>query len=86
MFVVGEPKDLKGNPSESMKYITPFLNRLKKEFPEKRIEMFDERFTSTIVHREMIAGGFKKKERQEKGKADEMSAVLILTGYLESRC
>lgn len=85
IFVIGEPKDLKGNPSESMKYITPFVNRLKKEFPEKKIEMFDERFTSTIAHREMIAGGFKKKERMEKEKADEMAAVLILTGYLESR-
>lgn len=84
MFVVGEPRDLKGNPSESMRYITPFLNRLKKDFPDIPVEMVDERFTSTIAHREMIAGGFKKKQREEKGRADEMSAVIILTSYLES--
>lgn len=84
-FVVGEPKDLKGNPSESMKYILPFLNRLRKEFPDIPVVLVDERFTSTIAHQEMIAGGFKKKDRQEKGKADEMAAVLILTSFLTSR-
>lgn len=84
-FIVGEPKDMQGNPSESMKYIIPFINNLKKEFPQITVVMVDERFTSTIAHREMLAGGFKKKDRQEKGKADEMAAVLILTSYLESR-
>lgn len=83
-IIVGEPKDLKGNPSESMRYITPFVNWLKKTFPNKNIIMWDERFTSTLAHREMIVGGFKKKDRAEKGKADEMAAVLILTSYLES--
>lgn len=84
IFVVGEPKDLKGNPSESMRYIRPFINYLKKQYPDKPVVMVDERFTSTIAHQEMIAGGFKKKTRQEKGKADEMAAVIILTSYLQS--
>lgn len=84
-FIVGEPKDLQGNPSESMRFITPFINKLKKEFPDIPVEMYDERFTSTIAHQEMIAGGFRKKDRQEKGKADEMAAVIILTSYLESQ-
>lgn len=83
VIVVGEPKDMHGNPSESMKYIKPFLQRLRKELPDMRIEMQDERFTSTIAHREMLAGGFTKKQRAEKGRADEMAAVLILTSYLE---
>ena len=82
-IIVGEPRDLHGNPSESMKYIQPFLGVLRKEMPNMKITMVDERFTSTIAHREMIAGGFKKKQSQEKGRADEMAAVLILTGYLE---
>ena len=83
-FIVGEPKDLQGNPSESMRFISPFVNRLKKEFPTIPIVMWDERFTSAIAHQEMIAGGFKKKDRQKKDRADEMAAVLILTSYLES--
>ena len=80
-IVVGEPRDMHGNPSESMNYIRPFLNRLRKEMPGM---MVDERFTSAIAHREMLAGGFSKKQRAEKGRADEMAAVLILTSYLES--
>ncbi|MCH5240414.1 MAG: Holliday junction resolvase RuvX [Muribaculaceae bacterium] len=84
-IVVGEPRDLQGNLSESMRYITPFLNQIKKELPMIPVIMVDERFTSTIAHREMLAGGFKKKDREEKGRADEMAAVLILTSYLERR-
>ena len=85
LFIVGEPRDLKGNPSESMNYITPFVNRLKKEFPDTPVLMYDERFTSAIAHQEMLAAGFSKSQRAQKGKADEMAAVIILTSFLESR-
>lgn len=85
LLVVGLPTTLRGEPSESMRYITPFLRRLEKEMPELPVKLFDERFTSTIAHREMIAGGVKKKDRQKKALADEMAAVLILSGFLESR-
>ena len=85
LFVVGEPKDMRGNPSESMAYIRPFITQLQKNFPDKKIVMFDERFTSSIAHREMLSGGFSKRQRMEKGRADEMAAVLILTSFLESR-
>lgn len=84
-IIVGEPKDMKGNESESARYIEPFLKQLNKKLPEMRVVRFDERFTSSIAHREMIAGGFTKSQRQEKGRADEMAAVIILTSYLESR-
>ncbi len=83
-IIVGEPRDMQGNPSESMKYITPFLKCLRKELPDMKVTMVDERFTSAIAHREMLAGGFSKKQRAEKGRADEMAAVLILTSYLDS--
>lgn len=85
LFVVGLPRTLKGEPSESMRYITPFLRVLKKEFPEIPVEMFDERFTSAIAHREMIAGGVRKRDRQRKDLADRTAAVIILTDFLNSR-
>lgn len=81
-IIIGDPRQTNGEPSESMRYITPFLNRLKKELPQVPVEFVDERFTSVIAHREMIAGGFKKSDRQRKGFADEMAAVIILTQYL----
>ena len=83
-IIVGEPRDMKGNPSESTRYIEPFLNALRKAMPAMEIVRVDERFTSSIAHREMLAGGFSRKQRQEKGRADEMAAVLILTSYLDS--
>lgn len=83
-ILIGEPRQMNGEPSESMRYIKPFLNRLKKLLPNIPVEMVDERFTSVLAHREMLAAGFKKSDRQRKGLADEMSAVIILTTYLES--
>lgn len=85
LLVVGEPRTLSGEHSESMIHIRPFLARLAKEMPQLKVVMHDERFTSTIAHREMLAAGFKKSDRQRKELADEMAAVLILNGYLDSR-
>lgn len=84
-FVVGLPTTLRGLPSESQRYITPFLRTLRSEFPSIPIFNFDERFTSTIAHREMIAGGVRKSDRQRKDLADQTAAVIILTDFLNSR-
>lgn len=83
-IIVGLPKQLNGNPSESMKYITPFLNRLRKVLPDIPVEMYDERFTSTIAHRAMIDGGMKKSDRQNKDIVDTIAASIILNDYLQS--
>lgn len=84
LIVMGKPVQLNGAPSESMRYIEPFMRRLSREMPDMPVVMHDERFTSTIAHREMLAAGFRKKDRQRKDLADEMAAVLILNGYLDS--
>ena len=82
LFVVGQPKQLNNEPSENMLYVTAFVNRLRKVIPEIPIEFFDERFTSVMAHRAMIDGGLKKKKRQDKALVVEISAVIILQGYL----
>lgn len=81
-IVVGLPLTLRGEPSESNRYITPFLNQLSREMPEMRVERFDERFTSAIAHREMALAGLKKSRREEKALADKTAAVIILTDWL----
>lgn len=83
-IVIGLPKQLNGEPSESMRYITPFVNRLKKEMPQMPVVMYDERFTSTIAHKAMIDGGMKKSDRRDKAKVDAIAATIILTDYLQS--
>ncbi len=84
-IVVGQPTQLNGEPSESMKYITPFVNRLRKELPDMPIVMYDERFTSTIAHQAMIDGGMKKSDRRDKSRVDAIAATIILNDYLQSK-
>lgn len=83
-IVVGLPKQLNGQPSENMQYITPFLNRLKKVLPQIPVVMYDERFTSTLAHKAMLDGGMKKKDRQNKEIVDTIAATIILNDYLQS--
>lgn len=83
-IIVGLPKQLDGTPSESTRYIDPFLKRLKKELPDMPVERYDERFTSTIAHRAMIDGGLRKMARRDKELVDEMAATIILNDYLSS--
>ena len=81
-FVVGEPRQMNNLPSESLQFIIPFVNRLKKEFPEISVEMVDERFTSKMAFQTMIDAGLKKKDRQRKELVDTISAAIILQSYL----
>ena len=84
-IVIGQPSQLNGEPSESMKYITPFVNRLRKELPDMPVVMYDERFTITIAHQAMIDGGMKKSDRRDKSRVDAIAATIILNDYLQSR-
>ena len=83
-IVIGQPTQLSGEPSESMKYITPFVNRLRKELPDMPVVMYDERFTSTIAHQTMIDGGMTKSDRRDKSRVDAIAATIILNDYLHS--
>lgn len=85
LIVVGLPRTLKGEDSESARYIEPFIRRLKKEMPEMPVERMDERFTSAIAMQSMIAAGVKKSDRRCKELHDKTAAVIILTDWLNSR-
>ena len=84
-FVIGYPVQMNNQPSESVKDINPFIKNLRKKFPGKLIHLVDERFTSKIAMQTMIAGGVKKKERQNKSMIDKISASIILQSFIDSR-
>jgi len=84
-FVIGYPVQMNNKPSDSVRYIDPFLKRLGKLFPDKPLHLVDERFTSKIALQTIIEGGVKKKDRRDKSLADKISASLILQTYLEKR-
>lgn len=50
-----------------------------------KIERYDERFTSMIASRALVAGGMKKSRRREKGVLDMTSATIILQDYMQHR-
>ena len=85
LFVVGQPKQMNYEPSENMRHVTTFVNRLRKIIPDIPVEYADERFTSVLAHQAMIDGGLRKKRRQDKALVDEISATLILQGFLEKK-
>lgn len=84
LIVVGLPKTMNNVESDSMQYIKPFVEKLKKQHPNVPVEMYDERFTSVLAHKAMLEGGLKKKERQNKSLVDEISATIILQSFMES--
>lgn len=87
VIVVGEPRKLDNTPSDSTRYIEPFVNRLKKALPDispgTTIARVDERFTSRMAFQSMIDAGLKKKDRQNKALIDKVSAAIILQTYME---
>jgi putative Holliday junction resolvase len=84
-IVIGMPKQMNNEFSETMKYITSFVHTLEKQLPDMPVEFVDERFTSVLAQRTMREAGLKKKARQNKALVDEISATIILQTYLESK-
>ncbi len=82
-FVVGEAKHMNNTPSESARYIEPFVTQLRKQFPDKEVARIDERFTSKIAFQSMIDSGLSKKQRRDKSLIDTISATLILQNYMD---
>lgn len=82
--VIGMPKNTDGTPTNATPLVEAAVNRFRKLFPNKKLFLHDERFTSKMALDAMIAGGSKKKDRQNKGNIDKVSAAIILQSYLES--
>lgn len=83
-FIIGYPRQLNNQPSESVKYVNPFIAKIKKKYPGIAVHIIDERFTSQIAMKSMIAGGVKKSDRQDKSMVDRISASIILQSYLDT--
>ncbi len=82
-IIIGYPRKMNNEPSELVKQIDPFINRLRKIFRDTDLHLVDERFTSSIAHKAMIEGGMKKSDRQKKENVDKISASLILQSYMQ---
>ena len=85
IIVVGYATNMNGEDSASMKQIRPFMEKLKKQYPEKKTVMFDERFTSVIAQRAILESGIGRMARRNKALVDEVSATIILESFMDSK-
>ena len=83
--LIGEPKQMNNEPSQSAPLIEAFVEKFKIEFPNIPLERVDERFTSKMAFQTMIDSGLKKKQRQNKALIDEISATIMLQDYLSRK-
>ena len=83
--VIGEAVQMNNEPSESMKYIVPFIKKFEKTFTEIPLQRMDERFTSMMAQSSILESGANKKTRQDKNLVDKVSATIILQSYLEQK-
>ncbi|MDI9309713.1 MAG: Holliday junction resolvase RuvX [Limnohabitans sp.] len=83
--LIGEPKQMNGEPSESTPIIEAFVAKFKENFPAMTVVRVDERFTSKMAFQVMIDSGLKKNQRKNKALIDEISATIMLRDYLSRR-
>jgi putative Holliday junction resolvase len=84
-FVVGFPRQMNYQPSESAHLVQAFVKGLIKKFPEIPVYWTDERFTSGMALQAMIAAGASKADRRNKGNIDAVSAAIILESWLQQK-
>ncbi|MFA6277392.1 MAG: Holliday junction resolvase RuvX [Pedobacter sp.] len=82
-FVLGEPKQMDGSPSESAQHVKGFSTILKKNFPTIPQHWIDERYTSKLAERTIMQSGFKKSDRRDKERVDTIAATIILQYFME---
>ena len=84
-FVVGKPMQTNGKESENLVHVQRFVSKLQKTFPNIPVEWWDERYTSVLAHQAMLESGIGKMARRNKALVDEISACIILQGWMERR-
>jgi len=84
-FVVGLPKQTNGRDSDNLPRVRAFVAQLQKAFPAVPIDMWDERYTSILAQHAILESGIGKMARRNKALVDEVSATIILQGWMERR-
>lgn len=84
LVLIGMPKNLRNEATDATPFVEKFIEAFQREIPSIPIKIVDERFTSIMAFQTMIDSGMKKKDRQNKALVDEISATIILQGYMSS--
>lgn len=82
-FVIGDPKQMNGLPSDSAQHAKGFATLLKKTFPTIPQYWVDERYTSKMAEQTIRESGLKKSDRRDKERVDTVAATIILQYFME---
>lgn len=63
---IGLPKNLNNQDTDSTPFVRKFIKTFENKFPKRKITTHDERFTSSIAQKAMIAGGMSKKSTEQR--------------------
>ena len=83
--VIGYPINLDLTDTDSTSHVKGFVKRFERKYPTIPLYLIDERFTSKIAQRTILASGVKKNKRSNKALIDKVSAAIILQSYLDSQ-
>lgn len=81
-IVVGLPKNMDGSLGPQAEKVLAFVEKLKAEFGLP-VEMYDERLTTALVTKALIAGDVSRAKRKKV--VDMLAAQVILQGYLDRK-
>lgn len=79
-LVVGMPKNMNGTKGERAEKTEEFVEKMK-EFIALPVNFWDERLSTVMAERQLIAADVSRKKRKDV--IDKMAAVVILQGYLD---
>lgn len=82
-LVVGWPLNEAGKEGEATRQVARFIRQLQLLLPGTQIIRWDERYTSELAKERLRAVGGPRKKRRDKGRVDQMAAVIILQEYLQ---
>ena len=80
-LLIGLPRRTDGSEGPEAVKMREIVEELRLQFKDLILEMWDERFTTTIAQQTLIEGDVSRKKR--KGQVDKVAAVLLLQNYLE---
>lgn len=83
LVLIGMPVSLRNEDTHATPLVKQFMVLFQKHFPNMPIKTLDERYTSKMATRTLIDSGLKKKDRQNKALLDEVSATILLQGYMQ---
>ena len=81
-IVIGNPKRLNNTDMPISQNIQLLIENLISVFPNVKMELYDERFTSSIAAQTLYFGGASRKQKHSKENLDKISAAIILQSYM----